>query len=849
MKINNLFLGIVLIFLTLDTLPGFGQKKSFESLDYDEVSIILNVEKLGYYQMEAIFYEDLLYLPLKDLFSKLGIYVWHSNTFDTVSGYILNKDNSFLLNTNTGQFLYKNKELLLKENQLFVSYSDVYIPTTIYETLFGFTLNFDFRTLTVSLTSDVELPIIKQLRIEKMRNNIKSLTGEVVLDTTYNRNLNYFKGLTFDWNLQLNQETDATHSQILKTALGVELLGGEFNIKTQILRDTSFRFDIDNVKWRYKNDNFKLVKQIEIGEVNTPLYSQITSGFWGIKITNTPSVFNKSYGTYTIQRKTTAGWQVELHINNNLIDFTTADVNGDFSFEIPLVYGNSIVNLKYYGPWGEEYQEEININIPFTFTPHKKIYYHSFNGISSDSSRAFVNQTKVSYGLYKRMTLSMGYEFCQSNPEQKNIFFSSANLVLGNNTLINYTYVNQVMHSLNFLTRSKKNFLLEAKLNYYIPEQTIMSTTNTSETELGINIPIYNKKLKIAYRSIARINFNRSGNTLFSENALTFLYKRINLGVTSITSISKNNTSFLGLNSSIYFKKNWSSYFYLLSDIKSFQLSSVRVLVQKRFNNKFFATSSYSYDFKAKNYFMNLSIYFDLSFMRSSITGNVQKNKLSSSQNFAGSLFFSNSESPIIASNRNSVGRGGVDVFVFLDINHNGIKEDEEPLVKNCIMTINKGQRIMNKNDSIQRFVSLEPFAHYILNVSNSGFPNLSWFLENSNIGFYANPNQISKIFVPVKPMGEIELLVFISKNNKQTPGSRIIIQIFDEQNILIKKGLSDQEGYFTFLGLPPGTYKIVLDQDQLLHLSLESEQPFYEFTINPKKEGDFIDNISIILK
>lgn len=42
-----------------------------------------------------------------------------------------------------------------------------------------------------------------------------------------------------------------------------------------------------------------------------------------------------------------------------------------FSFEVPLMYGNTSVALQFYGPYGEERREERIINIPYNFVPEK----------------------------------------------------------------------------------------------------------------------------------------------------------------------------------------------------------------------------------------------------------------------------------------------------------------------------------------------------------------------------------------------------------------------------------------------------------------------------------------------
>ena len=56
-----------------------------------------------------------------------------------------------------------------------------------------------------------------------------------------------------------------------------------------------------------------------------------------------------------------------------------------FSFQVPLVYGNSAVKLRFYGPYGEQRFREQNINIPFNFVPLHQLEYTASAGMVEDS--------------------------------------------------------------------------------------------------------------------------------------------------------------------------------------------------------------------------------------------------------------------------------------------------------------------------------------------------------------------------------------------------------------------------------------------------------------------------------
>lgn len=838
-------LHIVFLILCFFFISSREEVFSQDEAEYEQFTIKLTVDKLGVYEMDAIYFDDNIYLPIIDLFNKLEIYLTHSIQLDTINGFILSNENTYSLLLNSGKIKFRDKEKTLKPEQMISNFRDVYLPGKVYQELFGMTMDFNFRELTVFLRSDIELPIIKQLRIKKMRANLLTLTGEAPADTTISRKWHWIRGAVMDWNLQSKEDNSGSNTQQFRSSVGMEILGGELNWRSTVTRDSSVRFENTSVKWRYVNDKLAFLKQIEAGNVNVSLTGQTISNFYGIKLTNTPYTIKKTFGSYLIQRRTNPGWDVEIYVNGILVNFTTADMNGDFNFEVPLVFGNSMIQIRYYGPWGQESMEEIPISIPFSFTTHKKVEYQTYSGITADTSRFIFNKTKVSYGLSRWATINAGYEYFQGSSLNKNIFSGSLNLALGKNLLLNYSYLHNSNHYAELMYRTKRNFVVTGKHRQYFKKQTIIQTTNWGESELGMNLPIWNRKLKVYLRSTNRLTFSESRHAFISESAISFFYKRVNTGFSLITS----KESVLSWNTSFYFKKNWSILHTSLYNISYKRPVSSSIQIQKRFSKLFFAETNLTYSYSTKSLQVGVSVYLNFNFMRSAVNVSMQKKQLSSTQTLAGSVHFTSGPNPVFASNSSGVGKAGLDVLVFLDINHNDKRDENEPLIKNASVAINRGKQIFNENDSLHRFVSLEPYSPYLLTVANNGFPSISWIIEKSTWSVVTSPNQIKKVFIPVKPMGEVEMKISLAKNNQIIPAHRLIVYIVDRNNRQVGKGLTEQDGSFSFLGLAPGNYQIKFDEKQLKGLGLSSKYSPTSFEIKPSVQGDFIDGIEITLQ
>ena len=105
---------------------------------------------------------------------------------------------------------------------------------------------------------------------------------------------------------------------------------------------------------------------------------------------------------------------MELYVNNVLVDYKKADASGFFTFEVPLVYGNTSVKLQFYGPWGEERSKEKNISIPFNFLPVGEFEYRVSAGIVEDSLSSSFSRANFDFGVTRFLTIGGGVEYLSS---------------------------------------------------------------------------------------------------------------------------------------------------------------------------------------------------------------------------------------------------------------------------------------------------------------------------------------------------------------------------------------------------------------------------------------------------
>ncbi len=217
-----------------------------------------------------------------------------------------------------------------------------------------------------------------------------------------------------------------------------------------------------------KND---YISKVSLGDFSFD--GLIPSTSRGIQVTNEPLEPRKVYASYQIIDKAPANYTIELYINDRLIDYTKSDASGNFKFKIPLSYGTTLIQLKYYGPEGEYYTDKKIYQIPFTLLPPKEFNYKVSVGKYANTSKNTAN-VHAGYGITDWLTNQTGFDFIDDPLSSKGIFYNSLTSRITENYL------------LNLLAAPNAYYTLSANAFYYSQASISMAFTNYEKN------PVYN---------------------------------------------------------------------------------------------------------------------------------------------------------------------------------------------------------------------------------------------------------------------------------------------------------------------------------------------------------------------
>ena len=848
-----LFLIFVLGFLFIgkvdaqEPIPG---QEGDTSFTYDVFPVFVLIEGVGNFYLD-VFYtsNDLLYVNVEDLFKTLSIPCFVGQKGDSLGGFIENESRPYIIDFKAKQVKVGSKTVNTKEG-LKKDMGAIYMESSLFAEAFGITMTFNYRALAIILVSSFELPILKQQRLERMRNNLSKLKGEVVADTIMKRNYHLFKFGTLDWSIASSQTWDGSTDDRCKLSLGTELLFGEADVNLDYF--DKYKFDNRQLQyiWRWVDNDIKIIKQAQLGKISTQMIAFANAPMIGAVVRNAPTTIRKASGYYIINDHTEPNWTVELYMNNTLVDYTKADASGLYIFKVPIIYGYTTLKLKFYGLLGEERTEERTLNVPYTVMPSKEFEYGLSAGFLQDDNSTRFGKFDFNYGVNRFFTIGGGLEYMSSIPKNPFITFLKASIQPFSKLTLNGEYDHGVKYRALLNYYITKSISLEVDYIKYAKGQVATRFNALEERKAKISVPFRIRKTSGHIKlDCSQLVYNAflytQGDVLisvfyqqFSANSSTQVNWVNEMVSNVITDLSLSYRLGRGFNIR-------SSAQYNINESK---LVTCKLSLEKSIM-KGYLMANYERNFLYNSNFINVGFKFDLSFTKINVSSLWNDNKIVTSESADGSIAFGGGGNYAHINNNSSIGKGGVKLYPFLDLNNNGIFDEGERMVKLATIKINGGNTILREKDSIVRIPGLNAFVNYNIEVNENDLENIAWRIKKKVYSVLIDPNQFKRIDIPIVSVGEVSGTAYMNKDNVLKGIGRILIKFYKKNSDkAIAETLSESDGYIYYIGLAPGDYVARVDANQLKNLDFVVDTPEINFTIKPSENGDIVEGINFTL-
>jgi hypothetical protein len=842
---------MLLLLLIIPSLKVTAQEKHSKekediSVVYDEIPLLVTTAGLNDFYLNAIYTnENLPYFNIEDLFQALNIPCIYGQNGNRLSGFIDNESKTYLIDFDRGQI--KVGDIIIEiQKGLIKEMGTFYMDSSLIAVAFGINLTFDYSSLSVTLKSNFELSIVKEYRLEKIRNNMSKIKGLENVDVNIQRNYHLFRFGMLDWSVSSFQTLNGSYENNFGLGIGTEFLYGQANVFVNYYDKQKFDNNQINYMWSWVDNDKTIIKQAQIGKITSQTISFISSPLIGAVIRNSPTTIRKATGDYTIHEYTQPNWNVELYINDVLVDFTKADASGLYVFKIPIVYGYTILRFKFYGPLGEERTDQRTMNVPYTVMPANEFEYGLTAGIVQDSNSSRFGKSEFNYGVNSFITFSGGVEYLSSNPDGTIIPFINTTIQPLSKLTITGEYVQGVKSRGLLDYYFWKDALLEIDFTKYVEGQRTTLTNALEERRFKIYMPFNIGLAKIDYTQYIYKDIKFEQTNLM----LSAYYKQFYAN--STTQFNWFNNNWLNITSNLSLSYRMSDGYTISPsvqyNINENKLMTLNIDVEKNFQDGNI-TVSYERNLLLIGNFVSLNFKYNLSFARTNISTSNSYGNFYASESAQGSLAFGSGNNYIHANKNSSVGKGGISLYPFLDLNQNGIFDKDEHFVKLESVGIFGGNVNINDKDSIVRITELNSFTDYIMEFNIYNLDNIAWWFKYKSYRVMIDPNQFKRIDIPIIPVGEISGTIFKNKDSSLQGIGRILVKIYEKDSTkVVAETISEPDGFIDYMGLAPGKYVAKVDSVQLHNLDLKSDPSNVKITIKAIEAGDIVDGVDFVL-
>lgn len=517
-----------------------------------------------------------------------------------------------------------------------------------------------------------------------------------------------------------------------------------------------------------------------------------------------------------------------------------------------MVYGNTDVKLQFYGPWGEERSKEQSLNIPYNFLPSGTFEYNVTAGIVEDTLLSRFTRANFDYGITRFMTVGAGVEYLSSISSGKVMPFVNTSLRLTPGLMISgeYTHGVNVKGILNW--RLKKGIQFEINYTKYDKDQKAINTNYLEERKITFTAPIRFAKGSLFTRiGVNQIVMPYTKYTT-AELLLSGSLFGVNTNLTTYATLSDLSGTTVYSTLALSVRLPWS---FILTPQTQFNYSLgkfvfLRCGLEKRLFQNGYMTLSYEKNFTNNLTNMEIGLRYDFSFAQIGLSARRSSGVMTFVEKASGSLIADPRTRLLTATRRASVGKGGMSLTPFIDLNWNGLHDKDEPKAQGLQAQVSGGRTEYSERDTITRIFDLEPYAEYLVTLDGSKFDNISWQMKHKTLSVVVDPNQFKRINIPILVMGEASGMVYMeSARGAQKGQGRILLNFYRNDSTFVSSTMSESDGYFSYLGLGPGEYMVTVDALQMNKLNMTASPAFIPFTIYPSLDGDLISDLEFVIR
>jgi hypothetical protein len=279
---------------------------------------------------------------------------------------------------------------------------ELYLGTELIAGLLGVRAEVDQAELTVTLDPADSLPVGRRVARERARDARFGAGASAIPDRVLGPNPDPLGGAALDWTLSMPDiETPELTGYGLR--LGTRVLGGGLDLRHEGVRGAYGR---STGSWIGQWPEHWGWRQLRLGTVlGTGLDPR---SIHGIAASSSPFVRPLAFARNEVTGWLAPGWEIELHRNGQLVDYTYADERGFYKLETPVDYGENPIELRAFGPNGELRELSRALPVARDRLPGGVVEYEASIGACDGGNCDQAGNLDLRYGLSDGWTVRGG---------------------------------------------------------------------------------------------------------------------------------------------------------------------------------------------------------------------------------------------------------------------------------------------------------------------------------------------------------------------------------------------------------------------------------------------------------
>lgn len=775
------------------------------------------------------------------------------------TGWYMSEDQPFILDPAKHQVTLGERIETFPAEDVIAENEDIYIRSSLLGAWFNLTAEVAPNSQTVNMITNDPLPLQARINRQKRRDD----PGYRKLKPVYPRidqDFKYFSTPRADIALVQQYEKRGDNSEPYNYSQYSALISNQFmehemtTFASGMLASNRDAELIDQVRVNFKkeSENNDLLgplhaKMYEFNDI-TPTYVPNTGSAGnerGVRISNQSTRFTSDTETI-VDGDAQPGWDVELYRNNGYLGGVSVDQAGRYSFEnVPLFAGDNRFRIIFYGPQGEQREEERLITVLPNLVGDIKGYYNaSISQKETITYRGTEFETQDTgtmrfSGVYDRrvndvLTLRGGLHSRETNGQRDNYFYSGAVAGLGE-AILNADLVTTSDGPFRATLTGRQRFgdhnnttafdFRSADFNEsYIDEATTSPQTESVYTRF--NGPFFkNIYDRVTYDAGYRVAHDDRGRiATLADFALNSRYKGLNFD--NEISLETDTMDAAGRENVLLYRGGvrgntqnylWRGrYEYEISPLAEPTLFSLSAT--KNFDQKLsgFGEIGHRVQEGLTTGTLGLSYYGDYARVSPQVTYD-SDNNMQARVNVNFSLAQDPYSKDIQMSGTPLGSKGGLSVIAFLDKEGDGtFNGDDEPLQDVVIDAVQHNLHLVTDKDGYA-FNSTMPTNRPtdIVMEENSAF-EAHWVPGIDGVSALFRPTEVIRLEFPILRGGDMDGTAYVARAGEEPTAARSTdIHLITPDGVVAKSTLTPFDGFFVIEGIRPGVYFLTTDTSQ----------------------------------